>query len=164
MLDKTFESPLNNKEIKPVNLKGNQSWIFFRSTDAEAEALVIWRTQQKNRFTWKISWHWKDWGQEGKGQQKICCLNGITDLVDMNLSKFRVIVKDREDCHAAVYGGRRELNTTGSWTATIFFINCLNIDWSRMIFIVLYSLKFYVNIIFKSFSNLSFILFIWTIK
>ena len=41
------------------------------------------------------------------------CLNGITDLVDMSLHKFKVIVKDREDCHVAVHGGPRELNTTG---------------------------------------------------
>ena len=42
VLEKTFESPLNNKEIKPVNLKGNQPWIFFRRTDAEAEAPILW--------------------------------------------------------------------------------------------------------------------------
>ena len=51
VLEKTFQSPLDCKEIKPVNLKGNQPWIFIESTDAEAEAPILWPTDVKNRLT-----------------------------------------------------------------------------------------------------------------
>ena len=58
---KTLESPLDCKEIKPVNLKGNQLWIFIGRTDAEAEAQVLWPPDAKNWLTGK------DWRQEEKG-------------------------------------------------------------------------------------------------
>ena len=48
VLEKTLESPLDCKEIKPVNLKGNQSWIFTRRTDAEAETPIVWPPDAKN--------------------------------------------------------------------------------------------------------------------
>ena len=51
VVEKTFQSPLDCKEIKPVNLKGNQPWIFIESTDAEAEAPILWPTDVKNRLT-----------------------------------------------------------------------------------------------------------------
>ena len=51
VLEKTLESPLDCKEIKPVNPKGNQSWIFFGSTDAEAETLILWPPDVKNWLT-----------------------------------------------------------------------------------------------------------------
>ena len=50
MLEKTLESPLDCKEIKPVNPKGNQSWIFFGRTDAEAETPTLWPPDEKNRL------------------------------------------------------------------------------------------------------------------
>ena len=53
MLEKTLESPLDCKEIKPVNPKGNQPWIFIRRTDAEAEALILWPPDGKNCLTGK---------------------------------------------------------------------------------------------------------------
>ena len=48
VLENTFEGPLDCKEIKTVNRKGNQPWIFIRRTDAEAEALVLWLLDAKN--------------------------------------------------------------------------------------------------------------------
>ena len=53
VLEKTLESPLDSKEIKPVNTKGNQPWIFFGRTDAEAEAPVLWPPDAKNWLTGK---------------------------------------------------------------------------------------------------------------
>jgi len=53
MLEKTLESPLNCKEIKPVNPKGNQSWIFIGRTDAEAETPILWPPDAKNWLIWK---------------------------------------------------------------------------------------------------------------
>ena len=67
VLEKTLESPLDCKEIKPVNPKGNQFWIFIGSTDAEAEALILWLLDAKNWLIGKDPEAGKDWGQEEKG-------------------------------------------------------------------------------------------------
>ena len=64
MLEKTLQSPLDSKEIKPVNLKGDQSWIFTRRTDAEAEALVFWSSDANRWLTGKVPDSGKDWGQK----------------------------------------------------------------------------------------------------
>ena len=65
MLEKTLESPLDNKKIKPVNLKRNQSWIFIGKTDAETP--VLWPPDANNRLIGKDSDAGKDWRQEEKG-------------------------------------------------------------------------------------------------
>ena len=65
LLEKTLESPLNSKEIKPVNPKGNQSWTFIGRTDAEV--LVLWPPDAQNWLTGKDPGAGKDWRQEGKG-------------------------------------------------------------------------------------------------
>jgi len=67
MLDKTLESPLDGKEIKPVNPKGNQSWVVIGRTDAEAETLILWPSDIKNWLLGKDSDAGKDWRQEEKG-------------------------------------------------------------------------------------------------
>ena len=67
VLEKTLESPLNSKEIKPVNPKGNQPWIFIGRTDAEAEAPITLATDAKSRLIGKDSDAGKDWRQEEKG-------------------------------------------------------------------------------------------------
>ena len=67
LLGKTLESPLDSKEIKLVNLKENQSWIFIWRTDAEAEAPILWPHDAKNRLTGKDPDAGKDWRQEEKG-------------------------------------------------------------------------------------------------
>ena len=67
MLEKTLESPLDSKEIKPVNPKGNQSWVFIGRTDAEAEAPIFWPLDVKNRLIGKDPDAGKDWKQEEKG-------------------------------------------------------------------------------------------------
>ena len=66
VLEKTLGSPLDSKEIKPVNLKGNQSWILVGRTDAEAEAPVFWSSDANSRLTGKVPDAGKDWGQKGK--------------------------------------------------------------------------------------------------
>ena len=67
VLEKTFESPLACKEIKPVNPKGNQSWIFIAKTHDEAETPILWTPDMKNWLLAKDSDAWKDWRQVGKG-------------------------------------------------------------------------------------------------
>ena len=67
VLEKTLESPLDCKEIKPVNPEGNQSWIFIGRTDAAAEAPVLWPSYVKNWLIGKDPYTGKDWRQEEKG-------------------------------------------------------------------------------------------------
>ena len=64
---RTLDSPLDSKEIKPVNHKRNQSWIFIRRTDAEAETIILWPSDVKNWLTGKDSDAGNDWRQEEKG-------------------------------------------------------------------------------------------------
>ena len=66
VLEKTLESPLDNQEIKPVNPKGNQPWIFIGGTDAEAEAPILWPPDMKSRLTGKDPDARKDWRREAK--------------------------------------------------------------------------------------------------
>ena len=84
VLEKILESPLNSNEIKPVNPKGNQPWIYIGRTDAEAPAL--WPPDTKSRLIWKDPDAWKD-GRQEKGEMR--WLDGIIDSMDMNLSKLR---------------------------------------------------------------------------
>ena len=67
VLEKTLESPLDCKEIKSVNPKGNQSWIFIGRTDSQAEAPILWLPDVKNWLNGKNPVAWKDWRQEEKG-------------------------------------------------------------------------------------------------
>ena len=67
VLEKNLESPLDSKEIKPINPKGNQSWIFSGRTDAAAEAPIFWPPDVKNWLIWKDPDPGKDWRQEEKG-------------------------------------------------------------------------------------------------
>ena len=69
VLEKTLESPLDCKEIQPVNPKGDQSWMFVRSTDAEAETPILWPPDAKNWLIGKDPDAGKDWRQEEKGTE-----------------------------------------------------------------------------------------------
>ena len=70
VLEKTFESPLNCKEIQPVHPKENQSWIFIGKTDAEAETLVRWPPDVKNWLIWKDSDNWERLKAGGEGDDR----------------------------------------------------------------------------------------------
>ena len=67
VLEKTLESPLDCKEIQPVQSKGDQSWVFIGRTNAEAETSILWPFDVKSWLIWKDSNAGKDWGWEEKG-------------------------------------------------------------------------------------------------
>ena len=67
VVEEDSESPLDCKKIKPVNPKGNQSWIFIGRTHVEVEAPILWPPYVKSWLIWKVPDAGKDWGQEEKG-------------------------------------------------------------------------------------------------
>ena len=97
LLEKTPESPLDSKEIKAVNPKGNQH-------EYSLKGLTLKPPDVKNQFIRKNSDVGKIEGKGGRGPQRMRWLDGITSSVDVNLSKPWEIVEDRGACHATVHG------------------------------------------------------------
>ena len=114
VLEKTLESPLDCKEIKPVHPKVNQSWIFIGRTDAEAETPVIWPPDVKNWLIWKDPDAGKDWRQEEKGTTEDEMLGW--HLMDMSFSKLWKLVMDREAWRPAVHGVAKRQTEWLNWT------------------------------------------------
>ena len=112
VLEKTLESALDCKEIKPVNPKGNQLWIFIGNwsfIDAEVETPILWPSFEKSWLTGKDPDAGKDWGQEGKRMTENEMVAWHQQLMDMSLSRLWEIVKGREACNS---WGHKESDTT----------------------------------------------------
>ena len=118
VLEKTLESPLDCKEIKSVNPKGNQPWIFIEGLMLKLKLQYFGQLMQRADSLEKILRLGKIEGRWRRRQQRMRRLDSITDSMDMNLRKLREIVKDREDWHAAVHEVTKSWTQLSDWTTT----------------------------------------------
>jgi len=102
VLENTLESPLDSKEIQPVNPKGNQSWIFIGRTDADTETPVLWPPDAKNWLIGKDPGTGKDWRQEEKGMTEDEMVGWYHQLDGRG--KLRGLMMHREAWRAVVHG------------------------------------------------------------
>ena len=115
--EKTLESPLDCKKIKPVNPK-NQPWRFIGRTDAETEFPILWPPDAKSQLIGKDTDVGKFEGKRRRGRQRMRWLDGITDSVDVSLSKFWEMVKGQEAWRVAIHGVTKSWAWLSDWTAT----------------------------------------------
>ena len=120
---KRLESPLDSKEIKPVNPKGNQSWIFIGKTDAEGEAPILGYVIWKANSLEKIMVLGKTEGRRRRGWQRMKWLDGISDSVDMSLRKIQEMVKDRKPSVLPFMGSQSQTWLSDQTTKTLMLIS-----------------------------------------
>ena len=127
VLEKTLQSPLDYKEIQPVNPKGDQSWIFIGRTDVEAETPIVWPPDAKSWLIWKTLMLGKIESRRRRRWQRMKWLDGIMDSMDMSVSKLQELVMAQGSLLYCSPWGWKELDTTEllNWTELNWMI-CLS--------------------------------------
>ena len=126
VLEKTLESPLDCKEIQPVNPKGNQSWVFIRRTDAEADTSILGHLMRRTDLIEKTLMLGKIEGRRRRGWQRMRRLGSIANSMDISLSKLRGA------WHVSVHGITKSQTKLSDWTELDYvtlskeprFLNC----------------------------------------
>ena len=118
VLGKTLESPLDSKEMKSINPKGNQPWIFIGRTAAKTEVPKLWPPMQIADSLEKILMLGKTEGKRRRGQQRMKWLDSIINTKYMNLNKLWEIVEDRGAWHTAIHGVVKIWTWLSDWTTT----------------------------------------------
>ena len=111
VLEKTLESPLDCKEIQPVHLKGDQSWVFIGRNDVKLKLQYFGHLMRRADSLEKALMLGGIEGRRRRGRQRMRWLDGITDLMHMSLSELQELVMDREAWRAVVHGDTKSRNT-----------------------------------------------------